>query len=100
MILPAQGIYLAIAIDTAKFVAGRLLRDGEIRRSYLGVADQNVPLQCRLVRFHNSPVESGILVVSILPKSPAQQVGVYCWRIRLWVTMTSQLPVLMTCTDG
>ena len=75
MILPAQGICFAIAVNTAKFVAGGLIRDGKIRRSYLGVAGQNVPLHRRLVRFHNLPVESGVLVVSTEPSSPAQRAG-------------------------
>jgi S1-C subfamily serine protease len=76
MILPAQGICFAIAIDTAKFVAGKLLRDGRISRSYIGVAGQNVPLPRRFVRFYNLPVESGILVVSLEPDSPARRAGV------------------------
>ena len=41
-ILPAQGICFAIGINTAKFVASRLLRDGRIRRSYIGVSAQTV----------------------------------------------------------
>jgi len=75
VILPAQGICLAIAINTAKFVAGRLIKDGKIRRGYIGVAGQNVPLHRRLVRGHDLPVASGILVVSIEPNSPAQRAG-------------------------
>ena len=38
MILPAQGLCFAIASNTARFVAARLIRDGRIRRSYIGVA--------------------------------------------------------------
>src|SRR3989449_2703622 len=73
VILPAQGICFAIAINTAKFVAGRLIRDGKIKRSYIGVAGQNVPLPRRLVRFHNLPGESGVMVVSTEPNSPAER---------------------------
>jgi S1-C subfamily serine protease len=75
VILPAQGLCFAIAIDTAKFVAARLIRDGKIRRGYLGVAGQNVALPRRIARMHNLAVESGILVVSIEPNSPAQRAG-------------------------
>nr|MBA3766449.1 trypsin-like peptidase domain-containing protein [Acidobacteriota bacterium] len=75
MILPAQGICFAIAINTAKFVAGRLIKDGRIRRSYIGVAGQNVPLHRRIVRFYDLRSESGILVVSIDDESPAQRAG-------------------------
>jgi len=64
MILPAQGICFATSIDTAKFVAGRLIRDGRISRSYIGVAGQNVQIPRRIVRFYQLPVESGVLLVS------------------------------------
>jgi S1-C subfamily serine protease len=75
VIMGAQGICFAIGIDTAKFVAGRLIKDGKIRRGYIGVAGQNVPLHRRLVRFHNLPVETGVLVVSVELNSPAQRAG-------------------------
>ncbi|HJZ79822.1 MAG TPA: trypsin-like peptidase domain-containing protein [Pyrinomonadaceae bacterium] len=76
MILPAQGICFATSIDTAKFVAGRLIRDGKVSRSYIGLAGQNVPLPRRLVRYYDLPVETGILVVSFENDSPARAGGV------------------------
>ncbi|MBI3810647.1 MAG: trypsin-like peptidase domain-containing protein [Nitrospirae bacterium] len=75
MIMGAQGICFALAIDTAKFVAARLIKDGRIRRGTIGVAGQNVPLHRRVVRFYNLEVDSGVLVVSIEPDSPAQKSG-------------------------
>ena len=63
-ILPAQGICFATSIDTAKFVAARLIRDGKIKRSYIGVAGQNVPIPRRIVRYYQLPVESSVLIVS------------------------------------
>jgi S1-C subfamily serine protease len=75
MILAAQGICFAIAMNTAKFVAGKLIKEGKIRRSYIGVGGQNVTLHRRLVRFYQLAVESGILVVSIEENSPAQRAG-------------------------
>src|SRR5689334_1069566 len=74
-ILPAQGLCFAIPINTAKFVAALLIRDGKISRSYIGVAGQNVPLHRRLIRFYQLAKESGILVVSVEPNSPAQRAG-------------------------
>lgn len=73
VILPAQGICFAIGINTAKFVAGRLIRDGKIKRSYIGMAGQNVTLPRRLMRYHNLPVESGVLVLSTEENSPAKR---------------------------
>jgi S1-C subfamily serine protease len=75
VILPAQGICFAIGINTASFVASRLIRDGRITRSYIGVAGQTVPLHRRVVRFYDLPVESGVLVVSVEPGSPAEKAG-------------------------
>src|SRR5206468_2634815 len=75
MILPAQGICFAIAINTAKYVAGRLIRDGKITRGYIGVAGQDAPLLRRVVRFYDLQIESGILVVSVEEGSPAQRAG-------------------------
>ena len=74
-ILPAQGLCFAIASTTVRFVASRLIRDGRIRRSYIGVAGQNVPIPRRLARAHALNVSSGILVVSIEAGSPAQTAG-------------------------
>jgi S1-C subfamily serine protease len=75
VILPAQGLCFAVAINTATFVAGRLIKDGKVRRSYIGVAGQTVPLPRRLTRFHSLQVESGILVTSVEPGSPASRAG-------------------------
>src|SRR6266404_4349128 len=75
MIRPAQGICFAIASNTAKFVAGWLIKEGKIRRSYVGVAGQNVPLHPRGVRFHKLPTNSGVLVMEVEPGSPASVCG-------------------------
>jgi S1-C subfamily serine protease len=76
-ILPAQGICFAIGINTAKFVASRLLRDGRIRRSYIGVSAQTVPVHRRVVRFYDLPQETGALVLSVEEKSPARRAGLH-----------------------
>ena len=75
MILPAQGICFAIAVNTASFVVGKLIHEGRIRRSYIGVAGQNVPLHRRVVRFHDLPLERAVFVVSVEPGSPGARAG-------------------------
>src|ERR1700716_2254398 len=75
MIRPAQGICFAIASNTAKFVAGWVIKEGKIRRSYIGVAGQNVPIHRRIVRFYALPLETGVLVVSVEKNSPAEKTG-------------------------
>jgi len=74
-IMGAQGLCFAIGINTAKFVASRLLQQGRIRRSYIGVEAQTVPLHRRLVRFYDLPQESGVVVISVTENSPARRAG-------------------------
>jgi S1-C subfamily serine protease len=73
MIAPAQGICFAIAVNTARFVATQLITRGRLRRAYLGLAGQNVPILRRLVRHHDLPRESGVLVISTEAKGPAER---------------------------
>src|SRR4029079_11940530 len=75
MILPAQGICFAIAVNTVSFVVGKLIHEGRIRRSYIGVAGQNVPLHRRVVRYHELPLESAVFVVGVEPGSPGERAG-------------------------
>jgi S1-C subfamily serine protease len=73
VIRPAQGICFAIASNTAKFVAGWLIKEGRIRRGYIGVAGQTSPLHRRVARFYRLANESGAMVVSVEKGSPAEQ---------------------------
>ncbi len=73
MIRPAQGICFAIASNTAKFIAGWLIKEGRIRRGYIGVAGQTSPLHRRVARFYHLANESGAMVVSVEKGSPAEQ---------------------------
>ncbi|HKV54454.1 MAG TPA: trypsin-like peptidase domain-containing protein [Candidatus Binataceae bacterium] len=75
-IMPAQGLCFAIAVNTAKFVAARLIRDGRIVRGYIGMAGQNIDLPRRVTHFHKLVVQSGLLVASLEPNGPAERAGV------------------------
>ena len=75
-IMGAQGLCFAIGIDTAKFVAARLIRDGRIERAYIGVVGQTVPVHRRLVLYHSLRADSGVFVQSVEPGSPAERAGV------------------------
>ena len=75
MIVAAQGLSFAIASNTARFVVARLIRDGRIRRSYIGVAGQNVPVPRAMARANQIAASSGVLVESVEPKSPAETAG-------------------------
>ena len=75
-IAPAQGICFAIGIDTAVWVATRLMRDGRVRRSRLGLSGQTVPIDTRVRRFHHLPQASGVLVLDMAEGGPAAAAGV------------------------
>jgi S1-C subfamily serine protease len=74
-IMGAQGLCFAIGINTAKFVASRLLQQGRIQRAYIGVEAQTVPLHRRVVRFYDLTKEMGVMVVGVADGSPAQKSG-------------------------
>jgi len=75
MILGGQGLSFAVPINTARLVIPALLRDGCVRRSYIGIGVQDVPLLRRVVRFFQLPAETGVLVVSVEPGGPAAAAG-------------------------
>jgi S1-C subfamily serine protease len=76
VILPAQGICFAVAINTAKFVAGQLIMHGRIRRAFLGVAGQNVTIPRFIARAQQLQAETGVLVIGIEKQSPAEHAGI------------------------
>ena len=89
IIRPAQGICFAIASNLARWVAGWLIKDGRIRRSYLGVGGQTVPLLRALVRTYRLPTATGVLVAHVAPGSPAALAGLREGDIILALDTTS-----------
>ncbi|HEY0551171.1 MAG TPA: trypsin-like peptidase domain-containing protein [Verrucomicrobiae bacterium] len=75
MILPAQGICFAIASNTAQLIAGWLVKEGRVRRSYVGIAGQTTPIHARLRRHYRLSQDRGVLVVGVEPGSPARLAG-------------------------
>jgi S1-C subfamily serine protease len=75
IIRPAQGICFAIASNIARWVAGWLIKEGRVRRSYIGVAGQTVPLLRKLILAYRLPADTGVLVSHVEPDSPAGRAG-------------------------
>jgi S1-C subfamily serine protease len=75
MIMPAQGICFAIAINTAKLVTGQLIREGRVRRSAIGIAGMSVPIARKVTRFFHLAFDSGVRVEAVEPGGPAEQAG-------------------------
>jgi len=74
-ILPAQGLCFAISINTAQFIASKLIRYGQVRRSYIGVQAQTAPLNRTIARHYELKTVTGALVLASEPGSPAQKAG-------------------------
>lgn len=70
-VIGAQGLCLAIASSSAERVASALIREGRVRRAWLGLGGQTVPLSRRVVRHYALPVESGVRVESLEAGAPA-----------------------------
>src|SRR6266702_1594143 len=75
-IVPAQGICVAIASNTAERVAIALIREGRVRRAYLGISAQDLPLPRRVVRHFDLPRGSGARVEAVTRDSPAALAGI------------------------
>lgn len=75
MIFLAQGLSFAVAVNTARYVAGRLIRDGRVRRSFIGVVGQDIELPIRLQRRHGLDQNGGVLVLEASREGPADRAG-------------------------
>jgi S1-C subfamily serine protease len=74
-ILPAQGLCFAISVNTAEFIATKLIRDGAIRRAYIGVQAQTAAINRGIARHHGLHISTGALVLGVEPDSPAARAG-------------------------
>jgi S1-C subfamily serine protease len=77
MIGGAQGICFAIGIDTATDVVSRLMKDGKVRRSRLGLSGQTISLDSRLVARLKRKGATAVLVSEVQPKSAAEDSGLH-----------------------
>ena len=75
VIAGAQGICFAVPVNTAHFVIPRLIRDGHVRRSWIGIAGQSIRLSPRRVQLSHLHAEGAVLVTEITPGGPADRAG-------------------------
>jgi S1-C subfamily serine protease len=76
IIAGGNGLSFAVPISTALMVVPALLRDSRVRRGYLGIAGQSVPLLRRVTRFHRLAQAGAVLVTSVEKDGPADTAGV------------------------
>ena len=72
IIYPAQGICFAISSNIAQFIAGWLIKNGRIQRSYIGFVGQTTPLPRPMVRRYSLQIDSTCQVISVGKNRPAK----------------------------
>lgn len=75
VIRPAQGLCFAIGSNTARDVAMQLMAEGRVRRSYIGISGQTIPLPRRFVLHFGLSKETAVRIASAEPDSPAARAG-------------------------
>ena len=67
---------LSVGVNTAKLVIVQLLKEGKVRRSYLGIAGQTAPLHRRITRYYGLSLDKGVFVTNVVRDSPANKAGI------------------------
>ncbi|MCA9862437.1 MAG: PDZ domain-containing protein, partial [Thermomicrobiales bacterium] len=76
--------------NTARWVAGMLMKDGRIRRAYLGISAESRPIHVRVAREHGLPSPLAVGVLSVAAGSPAALAGL---EARDVITHLADLPL-------
>ncbi len=76
VILPAQGLCFAVASNLAKFVVGKLILEGRVRRGYIGIGAQAVPLPPKWLNALEVATKGGIQIQTVESGGPAQLAGI------------------------
>ena len=75
VIAGAQGICFAVASNTASHVVSEIVRHGRVRRAFIGVAGQTVPLPRRLALALGLGQAQGVAIASLEADGPAAKAG-------------------------
>jgi S1-C subfamily serine protease len=75
VIMGAQGICFAVASNTAKHVLGEIIMHGRVRRAYIGVAAQTLPVPRRHAVAAGIENKFGALLTAVEPGGPADRAG-------------------------
>jgi S1-C subfamily serine protease len=75
VILPGQGLCFAVASNLAKFIVGKLILEGRIRRGMLGIGAQAVQLPAKWLNALEINTKGGIQIQSVESGGPADQAG-------------------------
>ncbi|MFO1034941.1 MAG: trypsin-like peptidase domain-containing protein [Hyphomicrobiales bacterium] len=76
VIRQAQGICFSVGSNTALDVLSQILRHGRVRRASLGIEGANTLIPRHIARASGTEQESGVRVMKVLPKGPADQADI------------------------
>ena len=76
VILSAQGLSFAVASNLAKFVVGKLILEGRVRRGYIGVGAQAVPLPAKWLNALEVNTKGGVQIQTVESGGPAEKAGI------------------------
>jgi S1-C subfamily serine protease len=76
VIAGSQGICFAIPVNAAKWVVSALMREGRVRRAYLGIMGQTVSLDRRLALRHRLETPTAVRVAEVHAGTAAERAGI------------------------
>lgn len=83
VILPGQGLCFAVASNLVKYVVGKLILEGRVRRGMLGIGAQAVPLPSKWLNALEINTKGGIQIQSVETGGPADKAGLRAGDIML-----------------
>ncbi len=75
IIAGARGIAFAVPVSTAQLVIPQLIREGRVRRGWIGVSGQTIELSRRRVQLSHLAGAGAVLITEVSPRSPADRAG-------------------------
>ena len=62
IIAMAQGLCFAVSSNLTRYVIGKLILEGKVKRAFLGIAGQTIKLSERIIAYNKLEVKSGVFV--------------------------------------
>lgn len=62
IIAGAQGLCFAVSSNLARYVIGKLVRDGKVKRAFIGIAGQTIRLTPRIAAYNKLEAPSGVYI--------------------------------------